>query len=284
MNSYEMLLMLRDNLGETVEKHWTDLMLLKRLNAAKDEVVTRVLNSPGDWLLKKSAAITPVNNQLTLPSDCVFPVYVEEVSSGLTIPIRGTIRERRGGRCIGTSLSLGTEAYLIGNYIEINQESFSNPCYLWYQPRIIDLHAGLCAATVTDATHIGFELGHYPSGADDYYNGVTVEVRDSSSFVLNVSTPITDYVGSTGVATIASSVVTAVAGDFYGTVCGLPQELHEWIVVKATVRAYAKPSSTFEKEIFGFWRAELKSLEEEMEDFLSSRVSGSTYVREAETN
>ena len=277
--------MLRDNLGETVEKHWTDLMLLRRLNVAKDEVVTRVLNSPGDWLLKKSAAITPNSSgQLALPSDCVFPVYVEEVSSGITIPIRGTVRERRGSRTIGATLLGGSEAYLIGNYIEINQDSFSNTCYLWYQPRIIDLHAGLCAATVTDATHVGFELGHYPSGTDDYYNGATLEVRDSSSFVLNVSTPITDYVGSTGVAAFAAAVVTPVAGDFYGTVCALPQELHEWIVVKATVRAYAKPSSTFEKEIFGFWRAELKSLEEEMEDFLSSRISGSTYVREAEIN
>jgi len=284
MNSYEMLLMLRDNLGEVVEKHWTDLMLLRRLNAAKDEVVTRVLNSPGDWLLKKSDALTPSSSQLTLPSDCVFPVYLEEVSSGVTIPIRGTVRERRGGRAIGASLGVSSEAYLIGNAIEVNQEDFSNTCYLWYQPRIIDLHAGLCTATVTDATHVGFELGHYPSGTDDYYNGAVLEVRDASSHVLNVSTAITDYVGSTGVAAFAAAVVTPASGDFYGTVCALPQELHEWIVVKATVRAYAKPSSTFEKEIFSFWRAELKSLEEEMDDFLSSRVSGSTYVREAETN
>lgn len=284
MNTYEMLMLLRDNLGEAAEAHWTDLNLLRRLNAAHGKIAAKVANAPGDWLLKKSSSITPSSSQLTLPSDCMVPAYLEEVSSGFAIPIRGTVRERREGRLPGTSLYTGTvEAYLIGNYIEVNQDSFASPCYIWYQPRLVDLQAGVCGSS-SDATHVHFEAAHWPSGTDDYYNGVVVEVRDATSHILNVSTAITDYVGATFLATVASVAATPASGDFYGTVSQLPAEFHEWVVAKATVSAMSKPSSTFEKEVFGFWKSELRDLEEEMTTLLSSRLSGSTYTRIAETD
>jgi hypothetical protein len=284
MNAYEMLTLLRDNVGEAVEKHWTDLQLLRRLNAAHSRVYTKVANAPGDWLLKKSDSITPSSSQLSLPSDCLFPVYVEEVTSGFEIPIRGTVRERRGGRQVGTSLYTGTvEAFLIGNKIEVNQDSYANACYIWYQPRLVELHAGVCGSS-TDATHVHFEAAHWPSGTDDYYNGIVVEVRDVSNHLLNVSTAITDYVGSTQLATVASVVATPAAGDFYGTISTLPLEFHPWVIAITTVEALARPSSTFEKEIFGFAKSNLRDLEDDMESLLATRLSGSTYVREMESD
>lgn len=284
MNTYEMIESVRDNVGETVAAHWANKMILKKLNEAYRGVAVMVLDSPGDWVMKKSVAITPDSlSRLTLPTDCVRLAYLEEVSSGRNIPIRGSVRERRGGRAPGTSLGSGiVEAYLLGNYVEVNIDSFAEPCYIWYQPRLVDLHAGVCAVTVTDATHVGLELASWPSGIDNYYNEVIIEVRDVSSYVLNVSTLITDYVGSTGVATIGSAIVTPAVGDFYGTVPQIPEELLGLVVLKATLRAFGKPSSTFEKELFGFWKSELKDAEERVESFLATRISGSTYTRVAE--
>lgn len=282
MNAYEMVELLRQNIGEKVEAHWKDKLLLRRLNAEQREVARLVLDSPGDWLLTKGDSITPSSSLITLPSDCVRPVYLEEVSSGRNIPIRGTVRERRVGRQPGTTLSAGTiEAYFKGAYLEVNMDSYEEDVYLWYQPRIPDLHAGECGNGTGD-TSIVFEAKNWPNGQDDYYNGVYVEVRDVKDHVLNVRQPITDYDGGTFTATIASSAVTPTVNDLYGTISLLPEELHQWIVIRATVRALAKPSSTFEKEIFNFWRAELRTAKEEAEEFLATRLSGSTYARVVE--
>jgi hypothetical protein len=270
MNAYEMLEMLRDNVGEVTESHWTDKLLLRRLNIDQRETGRLCLDSPGDWLLKKSASISPSSNQLALPSDCVRPAYVEEVASGRTVPIRGSVR----GRAIGRD----TEAYLIGNYLEINETSYTNACYIWYQQRIKDLHAGLCGAG-TGAEAVVFEAAHWPSGADDYYNDVVVQVRDASDHVLNVNQVISDYVGLTFTATIASPAAAPASGDFYGTVSELPEELHGLIVLRATVKALAKPSSTFEKELFAFFINELKNAQKEAEEFLATRLSASTYTQ-----
>ena len=278
-NAYEMLELLRDNVGETEESHWTDKLLLQRLNIENRDVGRLCLDSPGDWLIKKSASLTPSSSRLTLPSDCVRPAYLEEVSSGRVIPVRGTVRERRMGRQAGTTLSAGTiEAYLFGGLIEVNMDSYANACYLWYQPRVKTLHAGVCG-TGTGAAAVVFEAAHWPSGVDDYYNDIVLQVRDQTDHVLNVNQAISDYVGATFTATIASPAVTPASGDFYGTVSELPKELLGLVVLRATVKAIAKPSSTFEKEIFSFFRAELKKAQEEAEEFLATRLSGSTYTR-----
>lgn len=282
MNTYEMLELLRDNAGEKKEAHWLDKLLLRRLNVAHRTVARLALDSPGDWLIKKSSALTPSSSLITLPTDCVRPAYIEEVSSGRVIPIRGTVRERRLGRAPGTTISAGTiEAYLLGGYIEVNQDSYGEEVYLWYQQRIPDLHAGECG-NGTGAAAVVFEAQNWPNGQNDYYNGSYVEVRDKASHVLNARCEITDYVGSTFTATIASPTVTPAVNDIYGTVSLLPEELHNWIVLKATVSAIAKPSSTFEKELFSYLRAELKQAEEDGQEFLATRLSGSTYTRVVE--
>ena len=284
MNAYEMLEQVRYNIGETTEAHWKDKMLLRQLNMDHREVARKILDAPGDWLLKKSDSLTPSSSQLSLPSDCVKPAAIEEVSSGRVIPVRGTVRERRVGRMAGTSLSAGTvEAYLIGNKIEVNMDSYGEACYVWYQKRVIDLHAGLCGSS-TDATHVQFELTHWPSGEDDYYNGVTVQVRDQSDHILNVDAVITDYTGQTASATITSAIATPASGDYYGTVSQLPVEVLPVVLLRSTVKALARPSSTFEKEIFSFYLSELKRAEEELDEFLATRISGSTYSRIVEVD
>jgi len=282
MNAYEMLEMVRDNVGEKEASHWSDKLLVRRINIEHREVSRLVLDSPGDWLLKKSSSITPSDSIITLPTDCVRVAYVEEVSSGRNVPIRGTIRERRLGRQPGTQLGGGViEGYFYGSYIEINADAYDVPVYVWYQQRVPDLHAGKCG-NGTGATAVILEAQNWPNGQDDYYNEQYIEVRDEGTYVLNARCVISDYVGSTFTATIANPTVAPTVNDLYGTVSQLPEELHNWIVLRASVRALAKPSSVFEKEIFSFLKAELKAAKEEAEEFLATRLSGSTYTRIAE--
>lgn len=283
MNAYEMREVLRNNIGEGTAVHWSNKILTKRLNECYLEVGRLVVDSPGDWLLKKSDSITPSLNRLTLPSDCLRPAYVEEVGSGRKIWINGSVREREGELIsTGSSALLGMiRGYLLGNYIEIDSPNYGEACYVWYQPRLVELACGTCQ-TGTDATHVAFNQANWPSGEDDYYNGLTLHVRDVTSNVLNVNTIITDYVGSTGIATVASAVATPAATDFYGTVPQIPRELLDLVITKATVKSLARPNSTFEKEIFAFWKSLLKDAEEQAQDFLAARLSGSSYVRVVE--
>jgi len=279
MDAYLMQQAIRSNIGEAVASHWLEPDLVREINIAHRAVAMLVANAPGDWLLKKSASITPVASVLTLPSDCILPAYIEEVNSGREIRIRGTVRERRLGRLAGTSLGAGTvEAYMQGGTLVVNMDSYTEPCYVWYQKRVLDLACGVCQ-TSTGATSVYFNLANFPSGVDDYYVGETLRIWDASTFALNFSGVIADYTGLTGVATIADAAATPASGDFYGTVSALPEELMELIILKTTVRSLAKPSSTFEKEIFSFFRAELKDAIKAAERFLATRLSGSTYTR-----
>jgi len=279
MDAYLMRRAIRSNIGESTASHWLNVDLVREMNIAHRAVATMVINAPGDWLLKQSASITPAASVITLPSDCVLPAYVEEVTSGTEIRVRGTVRERRLGRISGTSLGVGAiEAYMQGNTLVVNADNYVTPVYVWYQKRVLDLACGTCQAS-TEATSVYFNLANFPSGVDDYYVGETLKVWDASTFALNFSGVITDYAGLTGVASIADAAATPAANDKYGTVSVLPEELMELIILKTTVRSLAKPSSTFEKEIFSFFRAELREAIKAAERFLATRQSGSTYTR-----
>ncbi len=276
MNAYYMLSDLRDNVGERTgnEAHWDDAELLRKLNSAQKEVGTIFQTTPGDWLMK-SAAVTPVSSVITLPSDCSKPVYLEETSSGRIIPWGGTVRERRQTRLSGVTLSGGyLDFYMQGNTIIINQTGYGTACTLWYDQKVIDLHAGTAASGTTTST-VEFDANNEPNGVDDYYNGATIEVMDETSTVVEVSSPITDYVGSTKKATMTG---TPTAAELYGTISSLPEEAHGLIVMKATVKALAKPSSALDPKYFEYFLNEMMRMEKRIANWAASRVRASEYV------
>jgi hypothetical protein len=276
MNAYWMLKMLRENVAESTAAHWTDAELIRKLNLAHRRVANIVLLAPGDWLVK-SANITPSASLITLPSDCAKPVYLEETSSGREIQIRGTVRERRATRPSETTLWGGfVEAYLLKGYLEVNQESYTEQVTLWYQERVIDLHAG--TADAGGATSLSFETTNEHSVLDDYYNGATIEVVSGTG--ISVQTTISDYTGSTGAATTAAGTFST--DSVYGTVSVLPEECHYLVVLIATLQCFAKPSSDIDPEIFNRYYGLVKKAEKDVEEFFSSRESGSKHVRVTE--
>ena len=277
MNSYFQLSDLRDNVGEGTEAHWDDAELMRKLNAANIEVGFLISQTTGDWLMK-SDDFTPVDSVITLPSDCAKPVYMEEKSTGREIPFEDTVRERRVDRASPTGPYSGyVSAYMVGDTIEVNQDSYTTEVTLWYERRLIDLSAGTIAAGAS--TSLQLMAANEPNGSDDYYNGVTVECMDATTKAVKLVSTISDYVGSTYTATVTGTPVTS---DFYGTVSQIPREGHALIVLKATLAAIAKPSSAFDPKVFENFEKIVKRAEKTFDEWISTRVKNSQRVRNTE--
>jgi hypothetical protein len=274
MNAYFMLSDLRDNVGEGTGAHWDDAELLRKLNQANLEVGFLVSENPGDWLLK-STTLTPVASVITLPSDCAKPVYLEETTPGREIPFENTVRERRVTRSSPSGLYSGyLNAYMVGNTIEINKDSYTEGVTLWYERKLIDLSAGTIGTAAS--TSLQLDANNEPSGVDDYYNGVTVEVVDASTKIININSTISDYTGSTYTATITGTPTTL---DYYGTIPQIPSEGHALIVLKATLMCIAKPSSSLDPKVFDNFNSIVKRAERRFEEWISTRIKNSRGVR-----
>lgn len=277
MNAKQMLDLLRDNVNEAVAAHFTDVLLVRRLNQAQRSVASMVARSSGQWLIT-SASVTPVDSVITLPSDCSKPVYLEETVSGYALPWLESVTHRKVSRSFGTMLDIGSlESYPLTETIEVNSTSYATACTLWYQRRVPDLHTG-AAGTASGASALEFAADANRVMIDDYYNNVVVEafgaIPATESYVTLRST-ISDYVGSTGVATVTG---TPTDGYAYGTIPRLPEETHYLIVLEATFLAMMKPSSIIDKEVISFYREELNRARKDVQSFLSSRIPQSEGV------
>ena len=279
MNAYDQFLEIRENIGETSAAHWTDVGILTKMCQAQRRLWQQLQEVPGDWSAA-SALLTPSNSVITLPDDCGKPIYMEEESSGREISISMTVRERRLTRGIGSSLETGlVEAYPIGNTLEVNMNGYGEQVRLWYVKRLRDLHFGT-AGSSSAAQVLHFDTAKKPHYEDDYYNSLEVEVQDSSN-VPNLADTITDYVASTGFATITG---TAASGELYGTISQLPEEAHYLIVLMTTVLCLAKPGSDFDPQYLQYYQRELRDGKREWEEWISQRVLDSRHVRVTEVD
>ena len=278
MNAYEMLDLLRDQIAEATAAHWTDVNLVRRLNAAQRKVAVLVQNYPGAWLLK-SADLTPVASVITLPADCAKPVYLEETSSGRPLSWLGNVRTRRVSRKIAASLDSWTgapEVYPLLGTLEVNESSYTTGVTLWYDVRVPDLMAGTASAGA--ATSLTFPDESPVKHVDDYYNGVGIEV-DSGTGAGTVGDIITDYAGATRICTVSG---TYSSSSVFGTISRLPEECHPLILAEATVLAVAKPSSTIDEKVFQYYVNERKEMQRDLKEWLETRIKGHRRVEVTE--
>ena len=269
MNAKDMLDLTRDFVGEGTASHWSDLNLMRRINLSQRLVAKIVSMSPGDWLIKKSSSLTPSSSVITLPSDCSKPVYLEEVTSGRALPwLDGGVKARRVSRMAGTSLDVGyREAYPIRNTIEVNEDSYGEACYLWYEQRVPDLQAGTAAAGA--ALSLTFPDDRNSVRIADYYNSVTLEAT-SGTGVGTIDT-ISDYTAAR-VATVTGTYST---DTVFGTISLLPEETHMLIILEAALLSLIKPSSTMDEKLMTYLRDERNNERKRVEEWLETRVHGS---------
>jgi hypothetical protein len=277
MNASQMIADVRSSLNESTANFWTDLEILRKINKAQAMVYSIVSQQAGDWLLKKSSALTASNSLITLPSDCAKPVYLEDATHGTEIPFSITVRERRLTRIVGTNLDiLEPDAYMLGDYIEVNQDSFGGSAYLWYERRVPDLHAGTGGSGSTTNTLV-FQSTNIPVPRDDYYNSIYVSITGGTG--VGTRAAISDYTGSTYTATVAGSFGT---DSVYGTETILPEESIPLITQTAVMELIAKPSAAVDPKYFEYALAIVKSTKSDFIDWISTRVKNSVRIRPQE--
>ncbi len=260
MNAYNMLQLLRDNIGEAVENHWTDVNLIHRMNVSQRKIAVLIGNYPGAWL-QKSTDLSPVASVITLPADCAKPVYLEEKSSGQPLSWLGSVKTRRVSRG-------GLEVYALRNTLVVNQASYGTQVTLWYDQTVPDLMAGTASAgedtgltfpDVTNVIHI-----------DDYYNGVSIQAEGGVG-VNTAGDIITDYDGATRVCVVTG---TYDATTIFGTLTRLPEESEPLILLDATVLALAKPSSNIDEKVFQYYQNERREAKRDLVEWLETRIKG----------
>jgi hypothetical protein len=279
VNAYDSFLSIRDAINEATAAHWSDPEILWKLNMNYRRITAKIAEATGDYFLK-SSNLTPSSNQLTLPSDCLKPVYVEEVSSGRPVFGPISVRNRRVSRPTGSNLYEGiVEFYFVGNKLEVNQNSYSEQCTVWYHERVPLLHCGVLQ-TGTGATTLKFQLvdsnsrSMRPSHEDDYYANETVETIDVSTGVTSLGT-ISSYAGSTATATVGTMSPAPAATDYYGTVFRTPEESVPYLEALTITQILAKPGSAVDPAYFQYYAALLRDTQRDFDNWLEPRMQPS---------
>lgn len=277
MNSFHAFLDIRESLNEAynTEAHWKDADIQRKMNSHQRRIAGVMSLAGGDWWVT-STTLTPSDSKITLPSDCVKPVYLEETTSGNVISINQTdVRTRTLGRTVGSSLDAGTlEAYFEDLYLVVNKDSYSTGVTLWYEKRIPDIAFGVVATG--DLTALTMESAQSPSYVDDYYNGVTVETMDPTSYYIKLSSTVSDYAAATRIMTVTG---TPTAADCYGTISLLPVEAERLWIVSTILSLAAKASSALDPKYFEYWMVEKKDEENTLKSWLSRRAATDSHIR-----
>ena len=275
LNAAQIAADIRSSLNEASASHWSDLEILRKMNKAQAKLSMVLSMTIGDWLMTK-ATITPSSSLIALPSDCSKPIYLED-TDGHELPFGGTVRERLSTRWESTTLDYTSpDVYMYGNYIEINQDSYSGNVVLFYEKRLIDLHFGTAIAGSGVSTLV-FQATNLPVPRNDYYNGAYVSITGGTGIATRAA--ISDYVGSSGTATVAGTFST---DSVYGTETELPEEAVPALTQIATVELLTKPSSAIDPKYFEYARAELKDTVQLFQDWASTRVKSSQRIRAQE--
>jgi len=115
--------------------------------------------------------------------------------------------------------------------------SASNNINILYIRRLPDLSYGTAsAAASTSITLASTPSIGLTSNENDYYNGATVKIISATTGA-GQSRVITDYVGSTRVATVATWDVTPTGTIVYDIVCDIPEQYHPAIPMYAAILA-----------------------------------------------
>lgn len=273
LSTYYMLTEVRDNLDEASASHWDDIDILRKINQAQDRLWMKMSMTTGDWWLTKKD-ITPSNGLVELPAMCAKPVYMEHKSSGAEIPWNGTVRERRSTRV--SNLQLGEVApdfYAYGEYLEINQDGFTDQVTLWYERSIPDLITGT-GDTGSTSNAIVIKTTDFPALIDDYYNGALLEVVSGTG--AQTRAEVTNYVASTRLMTVSGTFST---DSVYSTFTELPQQAIPTLLLMATCLCLSKPSASIDTKYFEMFQIEKKDALNDFENWISTRVKNSEYVR-----
>ena len=214
--------------GTDTSGAFTNTKILARINEAVRFLWNLTfVRAPEDYLT--SSDLTPVASVITLPADFMKLRRLEYKASGQKIHQYNVDQK--------ASLGVTGSKYLYRpyqrKYLRIDQDNVTDQVTAWYFKRPRDIHFGQAqSGSGSNALKMPSATG---VNEDDFYNGMTVE--DITAALVST---ISDYVGSTRVATVAGTVT---ANDWYGLVPEIPEEFHHLVTPKAVLLLKNDPKS-----------------------------------------
>jgi len=266
-NAYDLLTQVRTLLDEggITSGKFQDVEIMRAINHAKDFFVN-VINTINPTTNGKSTTVTYVSGTelFNLPSDLDSIKRVELVSNKEKVePI--DVDEKEKVRATNDLIDSRPCYYIWGS--QIGLVNVSGNVTIYYFRRVPDLHYGTAAAGTTtsitfDSTPNGGTATVNVPKLDDYYNGVYFDIYYGLGAPQTLL--ITDYVGSTKVASFA----TATAPDttsLYALKYDLPNEVDQCVIFQATIFLCPKDRTKNINNLIGI----LSGLRKSMTDGLS---------------
>jgi hypothetical protein len=243
MNAYELLIRVRDDLGEAAAANWTDRQLVRWLTRAYRIAHAEQVELIHNFMLETGYVdIVADQESYSLPAD-LYKIHCVEIGDGAAeqtyTKLADTIIAERWKYVGKASFSLSPTMmrwYLDGKNIGVVPKPSSartNGLKITYIPQPGELHTGLIAAA--DATTVTLQTSETAaegpaSGDDDAYNGQDLYIVSGTG--MGTKAEITDYEGLTKVATVTMPTTPA-AGSRYALVPKTEPQFDELIINKA---------------------------------------------------
>ena len=227
MNAYELDLTLRDYLHGG---NYSALRRLRALNRGHRKLCNRIMEACPAYYTKKTT-LTYASEGYALPWDC-YKVRMVQDADGERIPYVGLegLRENIGG-ILADLFPARRGWYQLGTTLYVTPTTFTEDITIYYARRIPDLNWGTAESGST--TSITLDADMSPSGVDDYYTDVEMDFVSGTGAPNRVT--ITDYVGSTRVASFATVADAPGADTVYGTLSAVPSDFSHLIALYAAV-------------------------------------------------
>lgn len=128
---------------------------------------------------------------------------------------------------------------VLGNYLEVPRKNDTGTLRVWYTRRPVGLFYGTVAAgAASTVTFPASPTAGEVSNEDDYYNGMKIYINGPGAATGFDVRTISDYVGSTRVATVSSAFTdTPTTADTIELLSPMPERLHK-LIVKVAVRLH----------------------------------------------
>jgi len=256
LNLYEMFLEVRKNLSETTASYWSDLEVYNKLNQGQKHIAVK------SKCLKKTATITTTASTQEYDLNSTtngFSDIIDIAEDGVYFKMGGTTYQPlkyRTKKQLATEfsgwqgLSASTPQYYYYNKtiktigLVPKPNSSNAGAYLfitgYHYPKVLlaGTAAGGSATTITFAA--GTSTIPYPNPINDYYNDLYIEIYSNTGAGQRLK--ITDYVGSSRIATVAWTTQPD-ATSIYGLVPQISEGAHELMPLYALWKLWSKGGS-----------------------------------------
>ena len=269
MDAYTISSMVRSYSGLDNETELGTPQLRRLMNLGMQRVAQLLMPLYHEFLIKTHSYASATGASVDVPADLLRILDIEREDANGTMRLTTEVPAEDKGQVNKNVNFMAADEYPLhvheGRSLLIWPTLATTDVNVRYRKRIIDLVQG--PMTYGSATTVTLSADAIPE--DDYYNGydLTLYQDDSDGVVLIGTYKITDYVGSTKLATLSGSSLTDVT-MMGGLVPLIPAEYHETIV-EATIANLKRIPKYAEKIGGSSWVDDLAAMKANISDLVA---------------